>query len=228
MVSPRSLLSRIRARLQPKVGELRLPQHEEALEDWAAQGEGTFQFISAAVVGAWEVGLAELAREARLVKPPVEAARFVERCSDALVPTLTPVQGAGKRLERSMASGLTSQTGRVLDAVAPAVATLLGLGAEVAAGWRATADYVAPLFPDTAEGQAALRRFREEGGHNLARAFDEPAAQLKARYGALAEAADLSRALGEPLEAYRTSVTLALELTLSAQREALLVALRGR
>ena len=228
MVSPRSLFSRLRARLQPKVGERRLPQHEDALEDWAAQGEGTFQFISAAVVGAWEVGLAELAREARSVKPPAEAAAFVERCSDALVPTLTPVQGAGKRLEKAMASGLTSQTGRLLDVVAPAVATLLGLGAEVEAGWRATADYIAPLFPNTPEAQAALRRLREEGAHNLARAFDEPAAQLKARYGALAEANDLSRALGDPLEAYRVSVTLALELTLSAQREALLVAIRGR
>lgn len=228
MVSPRALLSRLRARLQPKVGERRLPQHEEALEDWAAQGEGAFQFISAAVVGAWEVGLAELAREARQLRPPEDAARFVERCSDALVPTLTPVQGAGKRLERAMAAGLTSQTGRLLDAVAPAVAMLLGLGAEVSAGWRATADYVAPLFPAMSEGQAALARLREEGAHNLARAFDEPAARLKAEYGALAEAPDLSRALGDPLETYRVSVTLALELTLSAQREALLVALRGR
>lgn len=227
MASPRSLLSRLRDRLRPKVGERRLPQHEDALEDWAAQGEGTFQFISAAVVGAWEVSLAELAREARQVRPPAEAARFVERCSDALVPTLTPIQGAGKRLERAMAAGLTSQTGRLLDVVAPAVATLLGLGAEVEAGWRATADYVAPLFPSTPEGQAALQRLREEGAHNLARAFDEPARRLKARYGALAEAAELSRALGEPLDDYRVSVTLALELTLSAQREALLVALRG-
>ncbi|MCK6517274.1 hypothetical protein L6R46_19710 [Myxococcota bacterium] len=228
MVSPRSLLSRLRARLTPKVGERRLPQHEDALSDWAAQGEGTFQFIAAAVVGAWEVGLAELAREARQTRPPAEAAAFVERCSDALVPTLTPVQGAGKRLEKAMLAGLTSQTGRLLDVVAPAVATLLSLGAELEVGWHATADYVAPLFPKTPEGQAALRRLREEGAHNLARAFDEPAAQLKAQYGALAEATDLSRALGDPLEAYRMSVTLALELTLSAQREALLVALRGR
>ena len=228
MVSPRTLLSRLRARLQPKVGERRLPQHEDALEDWAAQGEGTFQFIAAAVVGAWEVSLAELAREARLSLPPAEAAKFVERCSDALVPTLTPVQGAGKRLEKAMAAGLTSQTGRLLDVVAPAVATLLGLGAEVEAGWRATADYVAPLFPSTPEAQTALHRLREEGAHNLARAFDAPASQLKAQYGALAEASDLSRALGDPLEVYRVSVTLALELTLSAQREALLVAIRGR
>jgi hypothetical protein len=127
-----------------------------------------------------------------------------------------------------MAAGLTSQTGRLLDVVAPAVATLFSLGAEVEAGWRATADYVAPLFPDTPEAQAALVRLREDGAHNLARAFEEPATELKARYGALAEAADLTRALGDPLEVYRVSVTLALELTLSAQREALFVALRGR
>lgn len=220
-MSDKDLLTRIRGKLlgMGRVGTAWKPAMEEDWDEILIQSEGTFQFIGAAVVGVWEVSLADLGRSTRARLEPDVSRTLVDRVSDALVPTLDPIQAGGRELPKALKSGREQarRTGVLLDAVAPSVMLLKSLGLRVSTGWGKSVEYLRPVFEAYPNGDATLEAMKG-GSNDLAAVFDGPAQTLHKALGALPESMHLGVGVTSPLEDYRYAVSAGLEEALYAQR----------
>ncbi|RME27771.1 MAG: hypothetical protein D6798_03810 [Deltaproteobacteria bacterium] len=192
----------------------RLDTHNDtAFAVLAEEGEGGFSRVGAALVSAWEVGITDLAR---VLEPRLERDvknRLTERLSDALVPTQQPLNDARRRFAEAVRTGLQAglASGRLTDATAPPVAVLQGLGAEVAAGWVRTTDYMAPLWEalpsdDLAERFGAI-------GPRLQQLFDEEAARFADAMAALPQGHDLQNDIIDACDVWYQACSRGVEIT---------------
>lgn len=221
------LLTRLRNRLRPPpaaVGPRFTPAHVEAWDELEEQVDAELKKAGASIVGAWEVGAAELGRA--VIAWPDDRAT-VERFSDALVPTLQPFQDLHKGLGSAMAAGKKAglATGAWSDATAPLVALLAGLDARADDGWTRTTKHLEPLFARCPDPEGARARF-SAGGRPLRQACVEADVIWRARLAALPDAPDLWHGLTGAAEAWQLAVTRGLEITIDRHAKGLAHALR--
>lgn len=158
------------------------PAFDAAAEEvWAELQEQYalgYQTIAASVVASWEVAAAELNRAAR-PRFGDEAGEIVTRFSDALVPTLTPVQTAERATKGLWKEAATAgrASGRIADALTVVVAQPAGLGAAIEAEWPKTVAHLGPVLDRMAVGTEG--RARLDGvGPTIRAALDGRAREL--------------------------------------------------
>ena len=186
--------------------------------------EGSMQVFAASMVSSWEVLLTDLGRALVGKLSEEERGRLVERVSDALVPTLTPIQGVGRKfphaLKTGVKAGLAEQ--RLDAAVGPLCAVLDALPGEVSSGWLKTTDYLAPLLEVL--GQDGLEAEFRAGGAVLGGELTKAAAGFRRDMDALPQQPDLQKALDTAVDAWRDAAVRALETEVYARRELLVQA----
>lgn len=224
------LLTRIRNRLRAggapsgALGARFTPALEETWRELEEQVDGELRKAGSSVVGAWEVGAAELGRA--VVGLPDDKA-LVERFSDALVPTLQPFQDLHKGLGRAMNEGLRAglATGTVAAATEPLAGLLVGLDERAGAGWTKTTAHLAPLFARCARPDEARDRFLA-GERALRQACVEADEVWRARLAALPGAPGLWEGLTGAAEAWQLTITRALEIAIDRHAKQLVAGIR--
>lgn len=203
------------------------PAQDRAFAQAHDNAEGSFQVFSAAMVSSWEVLLTDLGRGLAGRLPEEERGRLVERVSDALVPTQTPIQGVGRKFSHALKTGVKEalQQERLDAAVGPLCGVLGKLPEEVATGWAKTSEYLAPLFevledPEVGPAFAA-------GGPALAGLLGAAARTFEADMAALPEQRELEPALIAAVDRWRDAAVRAVETEVYARRELLVQAARA-
>ncbi|MFZ5475742.1 MAG: hypothetical protein ACOZNI_03110 [Myxococcota bacterium] len=188
------------------------PAQREAWEELVEQVDAEIKKAGSSVVGAWEVGAAELGRV--MVGDPDDKA-VVERFSDALVPTLQPFQDLHKGVNAAMRAGLDRglAAGRLDAATAPLLALVEGLGGRAATGWRKTVAHLEPVIA-RAKDPAATRARLDAGAAGLAEACEAAERVLRARVAALADAPTLWDGVTGAVEDWQLALTRELEIQL--------------
>lgn len=224
------LLTRLRARLRGNapgtsvLGPRFTPALEETWRELEEQVDAELKKAGSSIVGAWEVGAAELGRV--VVGRPDDKV-LVERFSDALVPTLQPFQDLHKGVSGAMQKGLAAglSTGSVAAATAPLAKLLEGLDAQAATGWEKTTKHLDPLFALCPRPDEARDRFLA-GERAVAQACVDADTLWRARLAALPEAPGLWEGLTGAAEGWQLSVTRGLEIALDRQTKGLVGAIR--
>lgn len=105
------------------------------------------QACSSSIVASWEVLAAELHR-ALLQRGDVDANAVIARLSDALVPTLDPVQDAERTTRTGWPDAVADarSSNRLAVAFGPATGRLARLATELPEGWQKTVDYLGPVY----------------------------------------------------------------------------------
>jgi hypothetical protein len=225
------LLTRIRTRLRGSAGSPAVlgarftPALEEVWRELEEQVDGELKKAGSSIVGSWEVGAAELGRA--VVGLPDDKV-FVERFSDALVPTLQPFQDLHKGIAGAMQTGLRAglATGTMAAATAPLARLMDGLDEQAAVGWAKTTTHLGPIFAACARPDEARDRFLA-GDRALRQACVDADAVWRARLAALPEAPGLWEGLTGAAEAWQLSVTRGLEIGIDRQTKGLVAALRA-
>ena len=188
-------------------------------DELAEQVDAELQKAGSSVVAAWEVGAAELGRA---VVGMEDDRQIIERFSDALVPTLQPFQDLHKGCATAMAVGARAglASGRLDRATPPVFALVSGLGTRATDGWSRTSAHLSPVFARCARPEEARTRFTS-ADVALRHACDEGEAVLRARLGALPEAATLWDGLCGAVEDWQLVVTRGLEIAIDAEVKAL-------
>lgn len=223
MLGPlRQLARRVRDRLDgPVVGERFPANGAAAFAALDASAEGVFSSVGAAVVSSWEVLLADVGR----ALPPDQRAKAVARISDALVPTLSPLQHLDRPFREQNSAGVkvALRSGRLVDATDPLATWFEGLGAPVAAGWAKTVGYLGPIC-ELFEEPEALRGSLAFTGSALRGVFDEQARVFAEAMAALPTAPSLEPALMSALDGWKTRVVRGVEMTIYGARTKLVEA----
>lgn len=219
----RSLLGRPRG--SATIGEGFDARQDVAFAQLDLSAEGSFAVFNAAMVASWEVLITDLSRALTPRMDRGAAPALVERISDALVPTLSPIQAVGKRFQQAGRSGVRAalQSGLLRDATDPLVAAVHPVGAAVAEGWSKSVDYLGPLFEVMGAEGPAGRLALDPGGRELEARMDAAADGLARDLAALPGAAELSRPLVLAVDAYAAAITRAVEEVVYARRTALLL-----
>lgn len=224
----RSIAHKVRGRLgagEGPVADGRFGAHnDKAFAVLAEEADGAFQRVGASLVGAWEVGITDLARALEPRLPSAEKGRLTERLSDALVPTQQPLQDGKKRFASAVQKGAREglQSGQLADAVRAPVQSLQGLGAELAQGWQKTTTYLGPLFealpdPELPQRFAAVGPTLQALLDEEARRFAEAVTQLQTR-------GDLEAGLRAAMEDWYQKVSVGLEIRVYEGRNLLVKA----
>lgn len=224
----KGLARRVRDRgKEPGVGTGFGPAQDRAFAQAHDDAEGSFQVFAAAMVSSWEVLLTDLGRALVGRVSEEERGRLVERVSDALVPTLTPVQGVGRRFSHALKTGVREalQQERLDAAVGPLAAVLDGLPAELERGWAKTSEYLGPLFERL--GDAELEAAFAAGGPALAALLREAARGFAADVAALPQQPELGPALTAAVDRWRDAAVRAVETEVYTRRELLVQAARA-
>lgn len=212
----RNLARRVKGRLgghPAVVGEGFGPERDVAFAVLEEEGDGAFQRVGASLVGAWEVGITDLARALEPRLATAAKNKLTERLSDALVPTQQPLQDAKHSFSAAVKKGTQAalKSGRLADATAPTVVMMDGLGAPIAQGWAKTTEYLAPLWtalPDGAQVQAAWSAL----GPRLQALLDEQAATYRAAMAALPRQPELEPAIRLAMDEWYTKVSVGIEM----------------
>lgn len=208
----------------PAVGEGFGPGSERAFAQLDDAAEGAFSAVGAAVVSSWEVLLADLARALGQL-PAERRARLVERVSDALVPTASPLTHAERPFKAALQGGVKAalRSGRLADATEPLCAHLETLGEPVAAGWGRTTAFMQPVYEALPEPDALRGALAFTGGE-LRAVFDGEAARFRAAMEALPAAPALEPALTLAFERWKEGVVRGVEVALYGARSRLVEA----
>jgi hypothetical protein len=223
----------IRDRLRTLLGRSRGPtaigegfdsRQDGAFAALDQSAEGSFAVFGSAMVASWEVLITDLSRSLTPRLEPGAAPALVERISDALVPTLTPVQAVGKRFQQAGRSGVRAalQSGRLRDATDPLVAAVRPVGAGVEEGWAKSIDYLGPLYDVMGAEGPAGRQALAAGGPALRLRLDAAADGLARDLGALPAATELAGPLVLAVDAYAAAITRAVEDLVYERRTELL------
>lgn len=227
------LLSRLRVRLSEVrgvtasssgIGTGFTQAMAEVWKELEEQIDGELKKSGASIVGAWEVGAAELGRA---VIGFEDDRVLVERYSDALVPTLQPFQdlhqGIGTAMHAGLRAGLAAHS--LAAATAPLARLMEGLDEKAAEGWSKTAAHLEPIIllsrrPDDTRAQLAA------GGRTLRQACADAELVWRARLDALPAAPGLWEGLTGAAEAWQLSITRALEVGIDRQVKGLVAGVR--
>lgn len=226
------LLSRLRVRLSGSgvpgsvrgIGSGFTPAMAEAWKELEEQVDGELKKAGSAIVGAWEVGAAELGRA---VIGFDDDRVLIERYSDSLVPTLQPFQdlhkGIGTAMHNGMRAGLAA--GSLSAATAPLARLMEGLGEKAAEGWDKTAGHLEPIIlharrPDDARAQLVA------GSRALRQACADADLVWRAKLDALPMAPNLWDGLTGAAEAWQLSITRSLEVDIVRHVKGLVAAVR--
>lgn len=206
------------------VGEGFGPGSERAFATLHDGAESSFSALGAAAVSSWEVLLADLSRALQRLPAP-DRARLVERVSDALVPTVSPLQHGERPFRAALQSGVQAalRSGRLEDATEPLCAHLETLGEPVAAGWGKTVAFLQPVCEALPEPEALRGKLAFTGGE-LRGVFDAEAARFRARMEELPRAPALEPALAGALDAWKQGVVRGLEVAIYGARTRLVEA----
>jgi|GEM_PF-3431956 len=212
----RSLAHRVRTRLDPRgefAGTGFGPHRDLAFAVLEEEGEGAFQRAGASLVGAWEVGITDLAR---VLEPRLQSAaknKLTERLSDALVPTQQALQDGKRAFSTAVKSGTQRglQTGQLADATAPVVAALRALGPQVAQGWSKTGGYLDLLWQALPQGSRVQVDYAAIGPR-LESLFQDEAERFAQAMQALPEQRSLEAGLREAMETWYGKVSVGIEI----------------
>ena len=191
----------------------------QTAERWAELREPYalgFQTLASSIVASWEVAAAEL-----------HAAGFrpeqVTRFSDALVPTLQPMQDAERATKALWTQGVADATAveRFEPLTAPLFVQVRGLGRAVEEGYGKTVAWLAPLLDERKASVEARERLAPVGPI-IRTSLDGHAAVLCSDLGDLAHARDLEATVLDAVETYRHGASRDLEIALDDVRAALL------
>ena len=234
----RSLLSRAASKLKrvlappppakPMVARRYDRQTAEIWSELREQYSLGFQTMASATVASWEVVAAEIHAATR-PRLGSQAGEIVARFSDALVPTLAPLQAAERATTALWKDGsrTAAATTRIEDAVAPLVKQVQGVGAEIEAGWPKTTEYLAPILDTLAVGRAGRARLEAVGGHMRA-GLDSRATEFVRTLGDLPRAVDFEAAFLDAVETWRHASAQDLEVALDQVRAVLVEAARAQ
>jgi len=191
---------------------------ERALARLHDGAESAFNAVGAAAVSSWEVLLADLARALSQL-PAEQRAALITRVSDALVPTVAPLQHGERPFRAALQQGVqaAARSGQLADAVEPLIEHLESLGEPVANGWAKTTAFLAPLYDALAEPDALRGALAFTGGE-LRGVFDNEAALFRARMEALPRATSLDAALLDALAAWQQGVVRGIEVAIYGAR----------
>ncbi len=212
----RQLARKVRGRLGPggrPVGDAFDSHRDVAFAVLAEEGDSAFQRVGASLVGAWEVGITDLARA---LEPRLQNAaknKLTERLSDALVPTQQPLNDAKHAFGQAVTEGTQAalRSGRLADAWAPSLRILQGLGRKTAEGWAKSTDYIGPLW-EALPGEGDPRQRFGALGARLEGLLDEAAAEWQRTMNELPQQADLQRAIRDATEAWYAKVSVGIEM----------------
>lgn len=223
------LLTRLKNRLRPTattttLGDRFTPALEEPWNELEEQIDAELKKAGSAVVGAWEVGAAELGR---VLVGHADDRALVERYSDALVPTLQPFQDLHKGIGTAMRAGLAAgrASGRLDAATAPLAALMVSLDERVGEGWVKTTHHLRPIFALAARPDEVETRFLA-GERALRQGCVDADTVWRARLAALPTAPGLWEGMTGAAEAWQLSVTRSLEIALVAQTRVLVGGLK--
>lgn len=212
----RQLARKVRGRLGSggrAVGDRFGSDRDVAFAVLAEEGDSAFQRVGASLVGAWEVGITDLARA---LEPRLQNAaknKLTERLSDALVPTQQPLNDAkhafGQAVKEGTQAGLRS--GRLVDAWAPSMHILEGLGAKTVEGWEKSTNYIDPLWAVLPADGDPKARFGQLGAR-MGALLDEAAAEWRQAMTNLPLQPDLERAIRDATEAWYAKVSVGIEM----------------
>ncbi|MCK6503113.1 hypothetical protein L6R53_06915 [Myxococcota bacterium] len=212
----RHLARKVRGRLGGRpatIGDHFGPDNDVAFAVLEEEGDAAFQRVGASLVGAWEVAITDLARA---LEPRLESAakyKLTERLSDSLVPTQQPLQDAKHQFASAVKKGAQAglKSGRLADAVAPAVAMVDGLAVPVGKGWQKSTDYMQPIWDALPDGAAAKADFGALGPR-LQALLEEQARVYRQALEDLPRQPDLERAIRDAMEAWYAKVSVGIEL----------------
>lgn len=212
----RHLARKVRGKLGGRpanVGDHFGPDNDVAFAVLEEEGDAAFQRVGASLVGAWEVGITDLAR---VLEPRLESAakyKLTERLSDSLVPTQQPLQDAKHAFSAAVKKGAQAglKSGRLADAVAPAVTMVDGLADPVAKGWQKSAEYMQPLWETLPDGARVKADYAALGGR-LQALLAEQAGVFRQAMAALPGQPDLERGIRDAMEAWYAKVSVGIEL----------------
>ncbi|MDP2304454.1 MAG: hypothetical protein Q8P18_00330 [Pseudomonadota bacterium] len=226
------LLSRLRVRLSPGsrrgapagIGSGFTPAMAEVWKELEEQVDGELKKSGSSIVGAWEVGAAELGRA--LIAFDDDRV-LIERYSDSLVPALQPFQdlhkGIGTAMQAGMRAGLAA--GSLAAATAPLARLMEGLDDKAAEGWAKTAAHLEPIILRSRRPDEARAQFLA-GSRALRQACADADLVWRARLEALPQAPNLWDGLTGAAEAWQLSITRALEMEIVRHVKALVAAVR--
>lgn len=227
MLGPlRHLARRVRDRLDGAPLGDRFPANgAAAFAVLDGNAEGVFSSVGAAVVSSWEVLLADVGRALGRTMTDTERAAAVTRMSDALVPTLSPLQHLDRPFRAAASAGVNTalRTGVLAHATDPLVASLDGLAEPVAAGWAKTVSYLGPLCEQLPE-PPALRGALAFTGGELRALFEGQARTFAGAMTALSTAPALEPPLLAAMEAWKQGVVRGVEVAIYGARTRLVEA----
>lgn len=235
MSERRGLLSRVKNRLSRLAGS-GAPARAQGIgpefpasyeEDWnelVEQVDNYTQKVGAAVVQTWEVGAAELGR---VVRGHAKDKEFIERYSDALVPTLTPFQDLHKKCSGAMSQGFGAgvAANRLSAATVPLVGLVDGLGPRAFEGWGKTAAYLDPVFALAKDPEAAKDRFLATGPE-LVRACANAQEVLRKALDGAADQPRLWTGVCDAYDAWQLALVRDIEITMTRAARDLVADLR--
>lgn len=229
------LLSRVKNRVKRALAEPQAPAREVAWshalsELWSELREQyavAWQTMASATVASWEVVAAELHRAAHAKFGAERATRMVERFSDSLVPTLSPIQATERGTSAVWKDGMrkAGASGRFEDALAGLRDQAGKLGGELAAAWPKTVDYLGPVLDDLGVDDAGRARLGRVG-QALQASLDGRAAAFVADLDRLPRAADIEKAFLDAVETFRHAAAQDIEVALDNVRAVLIEAAR--
>lgn len=224
------LLSRVKGRMKRALGGAPPPEKPAApfdaatAEMWKELREQYalgYQTMGAAVVASWEVTAAEIHAAGRR-RSAERAPEWVTRFSDALVPTLSPIQAADRACDKvwKQSTRAATASGKLADAMPALSAHARDLGAAVQAGWPGTADWIEPVVVGLGVEEAGRARLAAVGAA-LRAAIDGRAADLTRALEAVPLADDVESAFLDAIEAWRHGTAQDLEVALDQVRAVL-------
>ena len=218
----RRVLDRV-AGPQP-VGEGFVAGSERAFAALDDNAESTFSSVGAALIGSWEVLLADVSRALGPI-PQEQRGKLVERISDALVPTMSTLQHGERPFKAALQGGVkvALRSGRLSDATEPLAAHLETIGEPVATGWSKTVQYLQPVVETLPEPDKVRASLAFLGGE-LRRVFDAEATSFRHRIEALPRATALEPALFDAMESWKQGVIRGLEIAIYDARTRLVEA----
>jgi hypothetical protein len=221
------LFSRLRGRLQGSRGGVGVgftPALEKEWEDIPEQVDAFTKKVGSSIVGSWEVGAAELGRA---VVGLEQDQVWIDRFSDALVPTLTPYQDLHKKATSACKTALVDaqRSRRVQALVPPLVGLVVGLGPEAELGWGKTVGYLGPVLELTKRADLAASMLKT--GPKLLESARASEQILKEELEKLAEAETLFEGVCDAFEAWQLYLCRELELELDRPVQELVKALKA-
>ena len=187
----------------------------------------SYQTLVSSVVASWEVAAAELNAAAR-PNFGTKAAEMVTRLSDALVPTLEPLQAAERATKEiwKEATAAGQASGQFSDALKPVASQTRALGAAVEAAWPKTVEYLAPVLEQLKVDGAEVDRLKGVG-KTLRDALDARAQSFGEQLSAAGQAENAEGAFLDAVETFRHATAQDLEVALDQVRSVLVGAARA-